>query len=98
MARLRAVLPDALSKIRAGGVGPVDMAQAAIGPGMGVFTAASRVLEADDSPMTVRTAIALINQARDEISGKGGGDRLRCRHPFLHRLVRHLRHGRGQLW
>ena len=70
MARLRAVLPDAVSKIRAGGVGPVDMAQAAIGPGMGVFTAASRVLEADDSPMTVRTAIALINQVRDEISGE----------------------------
>ena len=46
------------------------MAQAAIGPGMGVFTAASRVLEADDSPMTVRTAIALINQVRDEISGE----------------------------
>ena len=70
MARLRSTLPDALAKIRAGGVGPVDMAQAAIGPGIGVFTAASRVLEADDSPMTVRTAIALINQVRDEISGE----------------------------
>ena len=70
MARLRSELPDALAKIREGGVGPVDMAQAAIGPGMGVFTAASRVLEADDSPMTVRTAIALINQVRDEISGE----------------------------
>ena len=70
MAQLRAVLPDALAKIRAGGVGPVDMAQAAIGPGMGVFTAASRVLEPDDTTMTVRTAIALINQVRDEISGE----------------------------
>ena len=70
VARLRSTLPDALARIRAGGVGPVDMAQAAIGPGMGVFTAASRVLEADDSPMTVRTAIALINQVRDEISGE----------------------------
>ena len=70
MARLRSELSDALDKIREGGVGPVDMAQASIGPGMGVFTAASRVLEADDSPMTVRTAIALINQVRDEISGE----------------------------
>ena len=70
MARLRSTLPDALANIRAGGVGPVDMAQATIGPGMGVFTVASSVLEADDSPMTVRTAIALINQVRDEISGE----------------------------
>lgn len=70
VARLRAALPDSLARIRTGGVGPVDMAQAAIGPGMGVFTAASRVLEPDDTPMTVRTAIALINQVRDEISGE----------------------------
>ena len=66
--RLRGALPDALAKIRAGGVGPVDMPQAALGPGMGVFTAAARVLEPDDTPMRVRTAIALINQVRDEIS------------------------------
>ena len=70
IARLRSTLPNALSRIREGGIGPVDMAQAAIGPGMGVFTTASKVLEADDSPMTVRTAIALINQVRDEISGE----------------------------
>ena len=70
VARLRAELPDALRKIREGGVGPVDMAQAAIGPGMGIFTEASSVLEPDDSPMSVRTAIALMNQVRDEISGE----------------------------
>ena len=70
VARLRAELLNALAKIRTGGVGPVDMAQAALGPGMGIFTAASKVLEPDDTPMTVRTAIALINQARDEISGE----------------------------
>ena len=70
MARLRAELPAALRHIRAGGAGPVDMAQAAIGPGMGVFTAFSRVLEPDDTPMTVRAAIALINRVRDEISGE----------------------------
>ena len=70
VARLREVLPGALANIRAGGVGPVDMAQASIGPGMDIFTAASRVLEPDDTPMTVRTAIALINRTRDEISGE----------------------------
>ena len=70
IAKLRVELPSALKHIRAGGVGPVDMAQAALGPGMGVFTACARVLEPDDAPMTVRTAIALINEVRDEISGK----------------------------
>ena len=70
VARLRAELPAALKHIRAGGVGPVDMAQAALGPGMGVFTACARVLEPDDTPMTVRAAIALINRTRDEISGE----------------------------
>ena len=70
VAQLRSASPAALDKIRAGGVSPVDMAQASIGPGMGIFTAASRVLEPDDTPMTVRTAIALINQVRDELSGE----------------------------
>ena len=70
VARLRARMPEAIANIRAGGVGPVDIAQAAIGPGMGVFTANEKVLEPDDTPMTVRAAIALINQVRDEISGE----------------------------
>ena len=64
---LRRELPNALARIRAGGVGPVDMAQAAIGPGMGVFTGYAAVLEDSGEPMKVRTALALINQARDEI-------------------------------
>ncbi len=70
VARLRSELPDALEKIRESGAGPVDIPQAAIGPGMEVFTAASKVLEPDDSAMSVRTAIAIINQVRDEISGE----------------------------
>lgn len=69
-ARLRAELPNALRRIREGGVGPVDMAQAALGPSMGIFTATSKVLEPDDTPMNVHAAIALINQVRDEISGE----------------------------
>ncbi len=70
IARLRSELPGALARIREGGVGPVDMAQASIGPGMGIFTAASKVLEPDDTPMTVRAAIALVNEVRDEIAGE----------------------------
>ena len=41
---------------------PVDLAQAAIGPGMAIFLLYSQVLEADGSPMRVRTALQLINQ------------------------------------
>jgi putative DNA methylase len=64
---LRRELPSALVQIRAAGIGPVDMAQSAIGPGMGVFTRYAAVLEDSGQKMTVRTALALINQIRDEL-------------------------------
>jgi len=67
IARLKREMPDALQKIKEAGVGPVDMAQSALGPGMGIFTGYAKVLEPDDSEMTVRTAIALINEVREEI-------------------------------
>jgi putative DNA methylase len=70
VARLKREMPEALEKIRVAGVGPVDMAQSALGPGMGIFTSYSKVLEPDDSDMTVRTAIALINEVREEILGE----------------------------
>lgn len=70
IARLKRQMPDALQKIKEAGVGPVDMAQAALGPGMGIFTSYARVLEPDDSQMSVRTAIALINEVREEILGE----------------------------
>ena len=57
-----------------GSVAPVDMSQAAIGPGMAVFTRFSIVVEADGSSMTVRTALALINQALDEVLSEQEGD------------------------
>lgn len=68
--RLKSEMPKALQKIKEAGVGPVDMAQSALGPGMGIFTGYAKVLEPDDSEMTVRTAIALINEAREEILGE----------------------------
>ncbi len=63
---LNAVLPEALADMTRGGinspVAPVDLSQAIIGPGMEVFSKYSAVLEADGKPMTVRTALQLINR------------------------------------
>ena len=70
MRALRRELPDAVAAIRRAGVGPVDMQQSVIGPGMGVFTRHAAVLEDDDSRMTVRTALSLINRAWDEIENE----------------------------
>jgi Adenine-specific DNA methylase containing a Zn-ribbon len=70
---LKRELPDALVKIRAAGIQAVDFQQAAIGPGMGVFSRYARVLEADDSPMTVRTALALINTLIEELASEQDG-------------------------
>lgn len=63
---LNATLPDALAEMTNGGVNspvaPVDLSQAIIGPGMAIFSQYRAVLEADGKPMTVRTALQLINR------------------------------------
>lgn len=64
---LRRELPDAIDDIRKAGVGPVDMQQSVIGPGMGVFSRHAKVLEDDDSAMSVKTALSLINRVWEEI-------------------------------
>ena len=74
IAELKNELPTSLRNLQQGAVAPVDMAQAAIGPGMAVFTQYSRVVEADGSDMTVRTALALINQVLDETLSEQEGD------------------------
>lgn len=66
VAALRLELPGALRRLQQGNIAPVDLAQAAIGPGMSVFSRYSKVVEADGSAMTVRSALALINQVLDE--------------------------------
>ncbi len=71
---LRAELPAALKQLQHGNIAPVDLAQAAIGPGMAVFSRYAKVLEADGSRMTVRSALALINQTLDEILAEQEGD------------------------
>lgn len=63
---LKRYLPPALKQVQKGYIAPVDLAQAAIGPGMAVFSQYSKVIESDGSSMKVRTALALINQTLDE--------------------------------
>ncbi len=67
MAELKRELPAALRHLQQGNIAPVDFAQAAIGPGMAVFSRFSRVLESGGQSMTVRTALALINQILGEV-------------------------------
>src|SRR6266511_3702294 len=66
LAALKAELPPALRRLQQGNIAPVDLAQAAIGPGMGVFSRYDKVVEADGEAMTVRTALGLINRVLDE--------------------------------
>jgi putative DNA methylase len=58
-----------LADLQAASITPSDMPQSAIGPGMGVFSRYKAVLESDDSPMSVRTALQLINRELDEYLG-----------------------------
>jgi len=67
---LKREMPAAIDAIRKAGVGPVDMQQSVIGPGMGVFSRHSKVLEDDDSAMSVKTALALINRVWEEIENE----------------------------
>jgi putative DNA methylase len=71
---LRQELPEALKNLQHGNIAPVDMAQSAIGPGMAVFTRYSKVIESDGKPMSVRTALGIINQVLDEVLAEQEGD------------------------
>jgi putative DNA methylase len=71
---LRQELPDALRNLQRGNIAPVDLAQAAIGPGMAVFTRYAKVMETDGSAMSVRTALGLINQSLDEVLAEQEGE------------------------
>lgn len=62
---LKRELKPALDKLQSSNIAPVDLAQAAIGPGMAVFSRYAQVLEADGSAMSVRTALQLINRELD---------------------------------
>ena len=62
---LKRELRPALKKLQSSNIAPVDLAQSAIGPGMGVYSKYSQVLEADGTPMSVRSALKVINQELD---------------------------------
>jgi putative DNA methylase len=74
IAALAAELPAALRKLQQGHVAPVDLPQAAIGPGMAVFSRYASVLEPDGSKMSVRSALLRINEVLDEVLNEQEGD------------------------
>jgi putative DNA methylase len=71
---LRRVLSDKIVELHSGGVMPVDMAQASIGPGMSVFTSYSKVMDGSNSVMSVNTALQTINQILDELQSDHESD------------------------
>ena len=66
---LKRELPPAIADLQSANIAPADMPQSAIGPGMGVFSRYRAVLESDDSPMSVKTALQLINRELDDYLG-----------------------------
>lgn len=74
IAALQADLPQALRDLQQGAIAPVDLPQAAIGPGMAVFSSYAKVLEPDGSSMTVRSALARINEILDQVLSEQEGD------------------------
>ena len=71
---LRSELPEGLRMMQQGNIAPVDLAQAAIGPGMAIFTRYARVLDASGAAVSVREALALINETLDETLAEQEGD------------------------
>lgn len=72
--RMRAELPDALRTLMQGDIAPVDLAQAAIGPGIAVFSRYSRVRSASGRDVGAREALELINRTLDEVLGEQESD------------------------
>ena len=73
-AALRKELPPALRLLQSGNIAPVDLAQAAIGPGMRVYSRYAKVVRGDGEPVSVREALALINEVLDEVLRGQDGD------------------------
>ncbi len=71
---LKRELSHSLRQLQEGAIAPVDLAQAAIGPGMAVFSRYSKVLDADGSSIDVGTALTLLNQALDEYLAEQEGE------------------------
>jgi putative DNA methylase len=74
IAALTSELPDALRKLQQGQIAPVDLPQAAIGPGMAVYSRYGTVLEPNGTSMSVRSALARINEILDQVLNEQEGD------------------------
>ena len=68
--QLKTELPSAIADLKAANIAPADIPQSSIGPGIGIFSRYQAVMEADDSPMTVKTALQLINRELGEEEGE----------------------------
>jgi putative DNA methylase len=64
---LRSEMESAVRLLQTENIAPVDLAQSAIGPGIAIFSRYAKVIEADGKPMTVRTALGIINEVLAEI-------------------------------
>lgn len=74
LAALKRELRPAVRSLQLGNIAPVDLQQAAIGPGMSIFSRYKKVIESDGTAMRVRTALGLINQALDEVLSEQESD------------------------
>jgi len=74
LSALKAELPKAIAELQRSNIAPVDLAQAAIGPGMAIYTRYAKVLDASGEPVGVGEALALINQTLDEVLSEQEGD------------------------
>lgn len=74
IAAMKRELGPALRELQQGGIAPVDLPQSAIGPGMAVFSRYATVIESDGSEMSVRSALARINEVLDELLTEQEGD------------------------
>jgi putative DNA methylase len=74
LSSLKEELPKAVIYLQRGNIAPVDLAQAAIGPGMAVYSRYANVIDADGKPLSIREALAFINQTLDEALAQQEGD------------------------
>lgn len=74
LSALRKEMPVALKKLQQSNIAAVDLAQSAIGPGMAVFSRFSQVLDLDGKPVSVRSALQIINRELDAYFNEQDGD------------------------
>lgn len=88
---LRDELPRNLRELQQGAIAPVDLAQAAIGPGMAVFSRYSKVVEPSGRNVTVREALRLINTVLAEVTVRASRSTRRSRTSWAKASSRRLK-------